>query len=83
MVVYSVKNFSKWSRAVNENVAKVQNERTQHTYYCQCGHSVIIRPTESKSLCHWCNNLVFKTKQDEFRYRMQEQIKRKKRGMDI
>lgn len=78
MVVYSVDQFVKWNRGVKDNIDKIQTERTQHRYYCKCGHSVIIRPKLDRTLCHWCNNLVFKNKQDEFRYRMQEQLKRKK-----
>ena len=41
---------------------------------CGCGHSVIIPPHKSKVLCDWCKKYVFKTKKDEFEYRMKEMM---------
>ena len=75
MVIYSVKEYVKWNRGVNDNVRKIMNERTNHRYYCKCGHTVIIRPNVDKILCHWCNNWVFKDKQEEFKYRLKEKMK--------
>lgn len=75
MVIYSVKDYLKWNRGVKKNIDKIEKEQTQHKYYCKCGHSVIIRPMENKVLCHWCNNWVFKDKQEEFKYRLKEKMK--------
>lgn len=75
MVVYSVKDYLKWNKGVNKNIDKVINERSSHRYYCKCGHTVIIRPCETKILCHWCNRYVFKNEKDEFLYRMKEAMK--------
>lgn len=47
-------------------------------YICKCGHRVIIPSQVNKILCDWCNNFVFKDKKDEFKYRVEEQIKRRK-----
>ena len=43
---------------------------------CKCGHTMAIPPHLNKAICHWCNNYVFKTKKDEFEYRMKEAMKR-------
>lgn len=47
-------------------------------YICKCGHRVIIPSRVNKILCDWCNNFVFRNKKDEFKYRVEEQIKRRK-----
>lgn len=45
------------------------------TYKCSCSHSVVI--LKDKALCNHCNKWVFKNKEDEFKYRMNEQMKKK------
>lgn len=58
---------------------KLNNERTQNRVLCKCGHSMLINNKEHRAICSHCNNFVFKTKKDEFLYRMKEkQIKRKR-----
>lgn len=47
-------------------------------YICKCGHRVIIPKWVDKQLCDWCNCYVFKNKQDEFKYRLEEKIKKGK-----
>lgn len=39
-------------------------------YTCKCGHKVMIDNHRIKTLCNWCGNYVFKSKKDEFMYRM-------------
>lgn len=75
MVVYSVKDFCKYNRGAIKNVNKIHQEKTDNTYKCPCGHSVVIRPTEEKALCYWCNKWVFRRKEDEFKYRLKEKLK--------
>ena len=43
-------------------------------YKCKCGHGVIIPNRLDKILCNWCGNYVFKNKEDEFKYRIQESL---------
>lgn len=76
MVMYSVKDFVKWNKGTQDSIKKIHNERTRNTYKCKCGHSVVIRPSEIKVLCYWCNRWVFKNKEDEFKYRVKEQMKK-------
>lgn len=72
MVVYSVSKLCSYSAGAMENIKKIHTERTENTYKCKCGHSVVIRPDETKILCHWCNRYVFKNQKDEFKYRLEE-----------
>lgn len=56
----------------------MSNEYDKVKYLCKCGHKVVIPKWVDKQICDWCGNYVFKTKQDEFKFRMQENIRRKK-----
>ena len=55
---------------------RLSNEYEKVKYYCSCGHSVIIPYNVDKQLCGWCHKYVFKNKQDEFKYRLQEQARK-------
>lgn len=55
---------------------RLQDELNLHTYTCNCGHRVLILPQKDKVLCNWCKHYVFKNKRDEFKYRMNEKIRR-------
>lgn len=41
-----------------------------------CGHTVSISAQVDHILCSWCGNYIFKTPQDEFRFRYNEKKKR-------
>lgn len=45
-------------------------------FYCNCGHSILIYPPATKRICSWCGHYVFKDKNEEFRYRLKEQLKK-------
>lgn len=62
--MYKTLNDKEWKR-MTEEYDKVK-------YYCKCGHRVIIPHHVDKQLCGWCKRYVFKNKQDEFRYRLNE-----------
>lgn len=61
-----------------KQVEKLHHELSIHTYTCECGHRVVILPQKDKVICNWCKHYVFKNKQDEFKYRMNEIIRRLK-----
>lgn len=50
------------------------------TVYCPCGHSVAIPNKVDRVLCTWCGKWVYKNKQTEFRYKLQEQLKKQKKS---
>ena len=62
----------------NKDIEKYVEEMRNHKYICKCGHKVYIAYNKEKAICSWCNNYVFKSKEDEFRYRLQEKIRRTK-----
>lgn len=45
-------------------------EYSKVKYQCTCGHKVVIPEWADKQCCSWCGNYVFKSKKDEFKYRM-------------
>lgn len=55
---------------------RMSEEYDKVKYQCKCGHKVVIPKWVDKQLCKWCGNYVFKTKEDEFKYRMKEKIKK-------
>lgn len=63
-------------KAKDYYMQKIQDAEQEHTYTCNCGHRLIILPKQEKRLCSWCHNYVFKNKNDEFRYRLKEKIRR-------
>lgn len=51
----------------------------QHQYVCKhCGHKQLIPNFMDKNLCDWCGYWVFRNDKDEFKFRMSEQMKKKK-----
>lgn len=68
MVVYSVRDFAIWNRGKHDKVAKIMDERNNYKYKCKCGHFVVIRPKAQKTLCTWCNHLVFKDSEKQKAY---------------
>ena len=54
---------------------KLHNVITKNiTKKCKCGHSVDV--LGKKKICTHCGNYVFKNKEEEFKYRLEEKIKR-------
>lgn len=51
---------------------RLSDEYDKVKYMCKCGHRVIIPYNVDKVLCSWCHNYVFKDKQVEFKYRLNE-----------
>lgn len=64
----------------NEDLSKILNDITQATIKCSCGHSVLIPQKQNKFICSWCGNYVFRTKEEEFKYRMKEKLLKEKRN---
>lgn len=59
----------------NKEWKRMTDEYDKVKYKCECGHTVIIPYHIDKQLCSWCHRYVFKNKQDEFRYRLNEKRK--------
>ena len=59
-------------------------EQTQNRKLCKnCGHSRLLG-NQDRVICNHCGHWIFKDKETEFKYRMQEQrLKEKKYGKNI
>lgn len=49
-------------------------QKVQHK--CKCGHTVTIPEFVDKQLCTYCGVYVFKSKKDEFQYRVKERMRK-------
>ena len=62
------------SKRDNEQYKRLTEEYDKVKYRCRCGHRVIIPNKIDKNICSWCGNYVFKSKEEEFKYRVKEKI---------
>lgn len=63
-----------------KEIEKQDQERAKARQYCEhCGHSILIPVTTKKRLCTHCGNLVFKSKNEEFKHRLKEELIKRKR----
>lgn len=58
---------------------RMADEYDKVKYKCKCGHRVVIKHNQTKAMCSWCGSYVFKDNQEEFKYRISEQIKKRVR----
>ncbi len=65
MVVYSVDRYVNWNKGKIDNVEKIIQERTDHTYKCKCGKSVVIKPGVESVVCHWCGYSLYVDKEKQ------------------
>lgn len=48
-----------------------------HSYKCKkCGHKELIRFNSNKTICSHCHNYIFKTELDEFKFRINQLIRK-------
>lgn len=59
MVVYSMKDYANWNKGKQKSVEKIHQERTDNTYKCKCGKSVVIKPGVESVVCHWCGYSLY------------------------
>lgn len=54
---------------------KLESAIDEITFKCPCGHSVEV--FRDRRVCNHCGRLIFKNKEDEFKYRLREKLNRK------
>ncbi len=54
--------------------AKRFKSLSNNRYYCYCGHSVVINPPETRTLCTHCGHWVYKDKKLYFKERLRGYI---------
>lgn len=63
-----------------KELEKINVERAKARQYClHCGHSILIPKKRGKRICNQCGHLVFKNKNEEFKYRLKMEIIKRKR----
>ena len=62
------------SKYNHEEMTRMFNECTNNTFKCKCGHSILITNREKKKVCSYCGRLVFRSKRDEYFYRLKEML---------
>ena len=65
-------NEKRKNRLTNKQIEIAHEIAMKNTVKCSCGHSVVITNRYNRTLCKWCGKWVFKTKKDEFIYRLNE-----------
>lgn len=60
------------------DIEKYASVITANSTKCKCGHTVTIPPQLDKVLCSWCGKYVFKSAEVEFKYRMFEQMNKRR-----
>lgn len=64
-------------KILSDKEYKILSDNLQSiTYTCKCGHRVAIYHPDKKVICSYCGNYVFKSKKDEFEYRVKERMKK-------
>ena len=65
-----------YTRLNNQEYERMTREYDKVKYTCKkCGRRVVIPYKVDKQICSWCGNYVFKTNQEEFKYRVKEYLK--------
>ena len=57
-----------------KDMEKYTGEIQNHMYTCKCGHRVLIREYETKSVCTWCGRSVYRNSKEEFIDRMETKL---------
>lgn len=61
-----------------DNPGDYIKDRAKNPNYkkCSCGHTVEFWTSQNRIICRWCGNYVFRTKKDEFLYRIKGRMKK-------
>lgn len=85
-------DFKEWSMTKGEwemfnHQKKLDKVYEQNRFYCQCGHSVTILPSEERIFCNYCGHWVYRSKKkqqenianikkEDFKNKVRKNIKR-------
>ena len=63
----------------NKEIIIYDKEVSKIKRKCECGHVIAITNKYKRVICSICGNYVYLNRADEFRNKLQEQLKRKER----
>ena len=69
---------TKKRRKIKTELEKYADNMSKYKHKCTCGHTVFLCDRHPKQLCHWCKKMNYLYKEDEFKERMKEQLKKVK-----
>jgi hypothetical protein len=60
-----------------KNDTRMFDTITNQSNKCKCGHTVQFLKSD-RVICSWCHHWAYKNKEVEFKYKLQEQMNRRK-----
>lgn len=57
---------------------KLSHEKQKVKRLCKCGHKVVVPNFIDKVKCSWCGCWVFRSEKDEFNYKLEIAMRKKK-----
>ena len=63
----------------NNEYKKITDFLSTVSYPCTWGHKSVIPYNVEKVVCSWCGKYVFKSKEDEFKYRIRGKLRWRKK----
>lgn len=54
----------------------------QNTIKCKCGCSNVFNFQTERQICRWCGNYVYKDNKTEFKYKIKEQLNKKRNNKE-
>lgn len=59
-----------------EKDRKLMKVYTDNTVKCKCGHSIFMPVFVPHKICNWCGHRVFRNKKEEFKYKLEHEIRK-------
>lgn len=49
---------------------------TENKIQCKCGHRIFMPVYLPHTICGWCGNIVFRNKEEEFKYKLSQHLRK-------
>ena len=58
-----------------KDMSKLMKTYQSVSIACKCGHKSVIPVWESKQVCSWCKNYVYRDKKEEFKHKLLKELR--------
>lgn len=65
-------------RGKKTDIEKYVDNMSRFKYKCKCGHTIYMNEKHPKTLCHWCKTMNYLYKEDEFKEKLKNALKKNK-----
>ena len=65
------------ARGIPEYTKKKEEEMYEMRVICKCGCVTVMTPKTDWCICRWCKHKLYRTKELEFKYKMEEKMREK------